>query len=51
MQLFPLNINVNPFLRNTSLTFIPLATRVGISKLELADKSVVPSLSERCPEY
>ena len=48
MQLFPLNINVNPFLRNTSLIFIPLATRVGISKLELADKSVVPSLSERC---
>jgi hypothetical protein len=48
MQLLTLNINVNPFLRNTSPTFIPLATRVGISKPELADGSVIPSLKEYC---
>lgn len=48
MQLFTLNINVNPFLRNTSPTFLPLETRVGISKPELAGESVIPSLKECC---
>ena len=48
MQLFTLNINVNPFLRNTSPTFAPLATRVGVSKPELARESVIPSLRECC---
>jgi len=46
MQLFTLNINVNPFLRNTSPTFLPLDTRVGISKPELVGEFVVPSLRE-----
>ena len=48
MQLFALNINVNPFLRNESPTFAPLETRVGISEPELASDSVVPTLRECC---
>ena len=48
MQLLALNINVNSFLRNTSPTFIPLATRVGISKPELTGESIIPSLKECC---
>jgi len=48
MQLFALNINANAFLRNTSPTFAPLATRVGISKPELASESSIPSLRECC---
>ena len=48
MQLFALNINVNPFLPNTSPTFAPLETRVGVSEVEIAGPSAVPSLKECC---
>ena len=48
MQLLALNINANPFLRNNSPTFAPLATRVGISRPELASESIIPSLREYC---
>jgi hypothetical protein len=48
MQLLVLNLNVNPFLRNESPTFIPLETRVGVSKPELAGKLVAPTLRECC---
>ena len=48
MQLFALNINVNPFLRNTSPIFAPLETRVGISEPEIVGESPVPSLRECC---
>ncbi|KAF9785250.1 hypothetical protein BJ322DRAFT_820664 [Thelephora terrestris] len=48
MQLFALNINVNPFLRNGSPVFLPLETRVGVSGPELAGESVTPTLRECC---
>ena len=48
IQLTALNINVNPFLKNTSPVFSPLETRVGISELEIAGGSVVSSLREYC---
>jgi Leucine-rich repeat (LRR) protein len=48
MQLIALNINANPFLPNTSPTFAPLETRVGVSKPELAGGSTIPSLRECC---
>lgn len=48
MQLTALNTNVNPFLPNTSPTFDPLETRVGVAKPELAGDSPVPSLRECC---
>ena len=48
MQLIALNINVNLFLPNSSPTFAPLETRVGVSKPELAGGSAVPSLRESC---
>lgn len=48
MQLFALNINVNPFRRIESPTFLPLDSRVGVSEPELAGRSVTPTLKECC---
>ena len=48
MQLIALNINANPFLRNSSPIFVPLETCVGVSPPEMAGESAVPSLRECC---
>lgn len=48
MQLFTLNINVNPFLQKESPVFVPLETRVGVSEPELVGGSSVPTLRECC---
>jgi hypothetical protein len=48
MQLFALNTNANPLLQNESPIFLPLETRAGVSKPELAGDSVIPTLRECC---